>query len=306
MAVMEQGAEAVSTVVEGQSVALTKDDDTVAKTTIGPVSDVKEGFSVSSESPKPSYSFPHDEVLATQAKITLAEQSSECLMSYLGKLMSADHAGSAYKTIRPEYIAVGMILNERRVYPPRFRPVRRMPRRSIAMMWSEDESLLSNDRQVLDLHWLACTGKNIRTCKKWESLFSSGQLNFDVAARFVTTVGSAENKLKELRLIDEEMWELAVLQTKTMRQRWAELEKRLKESGVAAIRQWLAKQKNRTSANLEELELQFLVLGLTGKRYSAAAELASLVLLEDNQVSPKLMQRRHKLFAELHLLKLEG
>lgn len=255
---------------------------------------------------KISYRFPHEDADTCRAKEYFQERLSANLAGVLDKLMGVDNAGMPYRKLRPVFIAVNLILNERGVFPPRFRSTRKMPRRSVAMKWSEDESLLSNDRQVLDLHWLACTGRDVIPSKKWESLFSSGQLNFEAAERFVATVGAVDNKLEELRLIDEEMWGLAVLQTKAMRQRWSELEKRFKTSGVAAIRQWLAEQKNRTSAALEQLELQFLVLGLTGKRYTAAAELVSMASREHIPVSPKLMQRRHKLFAELHLLKLEG
>jgi hypothetical protein len=175
-----------------------------------------------------------------------------------------------------------------------------MPKRSIGAKWDDETSILSNDRQVIDLHWLACSGVVLRPMEKWQKLFSADGLQFDAASEFVATVGEPANKIRELRIHDAEMRQLSVIQPKEMRDRWRDVRLRADEED-ARFREWLEKNKNRTKVTQDELVNDFLVLGLVGESYTEAAKLATLVT--GKTISPKVMQRRFDLFKEMRLLR---
>ena len=129
-----------------------------------------------------------------------------------------------YKTIRPFFCAAGMELNERGYIAPRFRPDRIPPPKG--EHWSSDDTDLSNDRQVLDLHWLFCQKRptNIENLALRE-LFEATEFNFDLASQIITTMGTAETKVDALGIDIPTQWELASIQTKTIRSKWGDIRK---------------------------------------------------------------------------------
>lgn len=261
---------------------------------------VREGVTYSG-----GYLFPANHPIVQKTRIEVSPQTSEDLLGILGRLLKAPEKASGkplpYAKVRHHVVAISMLLNERQQCPPRFRPSRKMPKRSIGAKWDDETSILSNDRQVLDLHWLACSGVVLRPTEKWQKLFSADGLQFDAASEFVATVGEPANKIRELRIHDAEMRQLSVIQPKEMRDRWRDVRLRADEED-ARFREWLEKNKNRAKVTQDELVNDFLVLGLVGDRYTEAAKLATLVA--GKTIAPKIMQRRFDLFKKMGLLRV--
>ncbi|MBK9445777.1 MAG: hypothetical protein IPO00_06630 [Betaproteobacteria bacterium] len=145
------------------------------------------------------YLFPANDAAVTNRLPLLLVKSDDELLGMLKKLTTKTVVATGemppYTRVRPFVIAISMILNERQVCPPRFRPKRKVGRISKGIKWDGESSMLSNDRQVLDLHWLACSGSDVQPSGKWASLFSADGLNFNLASEFVATVGETATKI---------------------------------------------------------------------------------------------------------------
>ncbi|WP_227815034.1 hypothetical protein [Nitrogeniibacter aestuarii] len=228
----------------------------------------------------------------------------ELLEELRGHTTSRDSATGKYPPydeVRPRVIAISMLLNERNARPPRFRPYRPMPRVAKGSSWGATASLVSNDRQVLDLHWLACTCHNICPSGKWQEMFAETGLNYDLASEFVATVGSTATKIKVLGLHEGEMRQLAVLQTEALQKRWTQLKSKVDTDARPRLRAWLEKQGARTSESIDELLDHYLVLGLVSDSPTDAARLASRVT--GTTVDAKKVKRRFEMFKSLKLLR---
>lgn len=251
------------------------------------------------------YLFPANDAAVVDRLPLLSAKSDGELLGMLRKLVTGRDLTTGkmppYARVRPFVVAISMILNERQICPPRFRPKRKAGPMSKGVKWDDESSMLSNDRQVLDLHWLACSGSDIQPSGKWAGLFSAGGLHFDLASEFVATVGDAPTKVSVLGLHQGEMRQLAVLQPKEMQKRWADLEASAETAARPRLREWREKQKGRAKTSVEELLLHYLVLGLVKDSPTDAARLASLVT--GSKVSAKTMERRFELFQRLKLLR---
>ncbi len=251
------------------------------------------------------YLFPANDAAVTDRLPLLSVKNDDELLGMLKKLVTGRDTTTGkmppYTRVRPFVIAISMILNERQVCPPRFRPKRKVGRMSKGIKWDGESSMLSNDRQVLDLHWLACSGSDIRPSGKWAGLFSACGLHFDLASEFVATVGDTTTKIGVLGLHQGEMRQLAVLQPTEMQKRWADLEASAESLARPRLREWMEKQKGRAKTSVEELLLHYLVLGVVKDSPTDAARLASLVT--GSKVSAKTMERRFDLFQRLKLLR---
>ncbi len=116
------------------------------------------------------YLFPANEPAIEKRLTTLAERSDAELREILKKLTTGRYRDTgefpAYATVRPFIIPISMVLNERQVWPPRFRTKPKMKRVPKGIAWSDESSMQSNDRQVLDLHWLTCRRSDIQPSDK--------------------------------------------------------------------------------------------------------------------------------------------
>lgn len=251
------------------------------------------------------YLFPANDAAVTDRLPLLSVKGDDELLGMLKKLVTGRDSMTGemppYARVRPFVIAISMILNERQVCPPRFRPRRKVGRISKGIKWGDEPSMSSNDRQVLDLHWLACSGSGIQPSGKWAGLLSASGLHFDLASEFVATVGDAPTKVSVLGLHQGEIRQLAVLQPIDMKKRWADLEASAESLARPRLREWREKQKGRAKTSVEELLLHYLVLGLVKDSPTEAARLASLVT--GSKVSATTMSRRFDLFQRLKLLR---
>ncbi len=158
-------------------------------------------------SPSSVYRFPDQEDDYVEQLAKARDMADEELLDAFAALSDAARSGSSYASLRPRWCALATVLNERQVLPPVLRaklsvPVKRKHE-------TKDQTNASNDRQVLDLHWLHCTG--FQPCDpRWEKILS-GDFDFPGASEFVRTMGSGANKAKTLGLARKDMLLLAVL-----------------------------------------------------------------------------------------------
>jgi hypothetical protein len=168
------------------------------------------------------YRFPNDHPVfhvTFERASSAAEEVLPAMLKQVSELRSPTGTPKGYMTIRPVFCALSLALNQRRVLPPRIRDTRRLKPLPKTAKRSVEDHLLSNDRQVIDLHWLHCTS-TVRPEARWAKIFDPSAFNFDLASAFVGTVGSAENKVNALRLPRRAQIELAVIQSNEIYGRW--------------------------------------------------------------------------------------
>lgn len=188
------------------------------------------------------YRFPaseHFESLLRQAKLL----SDDKLIKSLDALKnSASHKTGfkpRYVDIRDAVCAISRELNSRQYVAPRFREMRRPPPSPpSAKLIEEDMSNLSNDRQVIDLHWLFCQGIKPNTDNtRYNKLFNVTEFDFQLASELAATTGSVYTiKTTILNLTDFDMWQLSTIQSKAMMGRYSEIKKGRKDSSGKVIR----------------------------------------------------------------------
>jgi hypothetical protein len=182
--------------------------------------------SISAGTSSAPYRFPLPEPYYALARERAVKQSDDGLLRFIRKASELEEGGSLlqYVRVRPVFCALSVELNARKLYPPRIRHARRIKPRAPGAKFTDDEKLISLDKQVIDLHWLHSTGQG-RPEERWADLLSAERFDFDRAAAFVVKVGSAENKANALRLHRAVELELAVIQSKGARDMWREIQK---------------------------------------------------------------------------------
>jgi hypothetical protein len=122
----------------------------------------------------------------------------------------------SYLDIRDRFCAVNLVLNEKNLIAPAFRPFRRLLNNKGL---SHEDSLLGCDRQVIDLHYLFCNhhGRPKPSDNEYKSLFISDEFDYKLASSFASKNWSANHKAgKTLRLTTGLQKELAVLKEKSV------------------------------------------------------------------------------------------
>jgi hypothetical protein len=154
------------------------------------------------------------------------EKASKELLEILGKLSytSRNEAGepAPYFEVRDELCAISLLLNERGDYAPKVRYMRVPPSvRKLSTKYTADEQALSNDRQIIDLHWLYLKQVPVMDVPGYEGMLNTG-LEFDWlrTSLFVARVGSTEKKAMLLGLTEFDQLQLAAIQTKAVSDRW--------------------------------------------------------------------------------------
>jgi hypothetical protein len=181
-----------------------------------------------------SYRFPDMSQLAAWLE-THRDKTSKELLITIGQLSHErrDAAGnrSSYFEARDELCAISILLNERGDYAPRARGMRVpvAPRKSTTKN-PVAEHALSNDRQVIDLHWLYCRQLPVIDSPGYEGMLNSG-LPFDWhrASNFVNRVGTMEKKANLLGLTEYAQLQLAAIQSKSVSDRWVTIREGLRK-----------------------------------------------------------------------------
>lgn len=128
----------------------------------------------------------------------------------------------SYMTVRGDYCAASIVMNERGLRPPRFREACQGAAWSRAVVWTEDLKAMSSDMKVIDLHWLHRAG--IRSSVddyEFSDLLARDDFDFDLAAGFVATRWKTEARVgKILALADAEQWQLKKLSSAAINALW--------------------------------------------------------------------------------------
>lgn len=164
-----------------------------------------------------AYAFPKSPRFAGLLK-TMRTKSAQELLTFIE--LASDKPAS-YAALREPFCAASIALNETRSAPPRIRRTRSLPPGRSALV--PEQVQLSNDRQVIDLHWLHARGLRGSPEAKWAELLSSPEFLFDRASTFVITLKRAESKAEALGLTLREQLELAVIQTTQARNAWRDI-----------------------------------------------------------------------------------
>lgn len=137
-----------------------------------------------------------------------------------------------YLEVRDHYCAINTVLNERfdeapkGILSPCFRPRRKAPPpKSIKGEYPLAHKQLSNDTQVLDLHWLFCRGVFCSDSddKLIRAAMDGSDFGFEAASKFAATRGAINNKLSYMNLGNDGQWQLASLQSAVVRAKLKEL-----------------------------------------------------------------------------------
>lgn len=155
-----------------------------------------------------------------------------------GPIPSAD-----YPELRRAYIAINMALNEMAIIAPRFRPSLSAGG-PLGSKRTAIDNMISNDHQVLDLHWLAealfKSEPDSAREERWQGLFGYGRcFDFGMAASFAGTTGSASRKCGILGIPDDEQLQLRTIQEDAVRSFWKrqrEHRERVRGATAAAAR----------------------------------------------------------------------
>jgi hypothetical protein len=166
------------------------------------------------------YKFPEAEITGSHSSYSLLaheELVSELTELALNLEMGID--GPAYSDVRDEVCAIQIELNRRKRLAPRFRPSITPPRKPK----TDDDVMLSRDRQFIDLHWLHCIGwkKRLWGCNAvFERLLARANFRADLVERFVLVPVKADTKATWLGLPDPVAFQLVSIQTGQIRDRY--------------------------------------------------------------------------------------
>ncbi|GJH34209.1 hypothetical protein CBA19CS91_15650 [Paraburkholderia hospita] len=154
----------------------------------------------------------------------LQDIASDSLLSELQQNSRVrDRQGHAvqYGAVRQQLCAIAIELNRRALdqpqLAPRFRPERRPPYDCV----TPEQIALSRDRQVIDLHWLWCTGhRTIPDSRDYVGLLDGDEFDFQLASKFACEKWTLARKAECLRLDAQREWQLAAIQTREFQKKW--------------------------------------------------------------------------------------
>lgn len=188
-----------------------------------------------------SYAFPS----VLPDAIGLAMHSQDDLHNRLDELCNAQSFGSKrpYSAIRKEVCAISIAMNIAGLRPPRFRHMRKVSKVPKPGVHEEDRHALSNDRKLIDLHWLHqhCERRELDD-SEFRSLLMAPKFDFELASQFCARSWTTEVRVvKIMVLTDFEQWQLSALVGQSIQKRAEQIrldskavEKRIRE--VAVIR----------------------------------------------------------------------
>jgi hypothetical protein len=191
----------------------------------------------STSAPITSYTFP--EVISNA--VTLRALADAELHAKLDDLCHAKRLGAreTYSAIREEVCAIAIAMNMQGLRAPRFRRMRKVTPLGAAAL---DEQLLSNDRKMIDLHWLHCHGERREVHDPdFRKLLATADFDFTLASEFCSRKWKTESRVVNiLVLTDFEQWQLSALVASGVHKQAAHLEmaakgveKRLREIATA-------------------------------------------------------------------------
>jgi hypothetical protein len=171
--------------------------------------------------PAKLYAFPSCDVFHKTLSRARAELDAQLILKKLTTLSFArreDGAEYPYSSIRARFCALSIALNERRVFPPGFRATRRLKAAPKVAVRAPHESLLSNDLQVIDIHWLWCTSQLWPVKSEWKRAAKDERFDFDLASSLARESWRPVAKVEELGITPQCQRYLTVLHDKSAKE----------------------------------------------------------------------------------------
>ena len=95
---------------------------------------------------------------------------------------------------------------------------------------------MSNDNQVIAMHWLHIRGRRDAKDELAIAAFSGERFNFSAAAVFTVKRGYSSKKADLMGLTPDEVWDVDLFDDKTVRKQWASIQ-RYKSKAERQLRQ---------------------------------------------------------------------
>ncbi len=205
-----------------------------------------------------------------------------------------DRLAISYLTIRDEVGAINLLLNKRKHFAPYFRPMLKPPR--LGKAYTEEDKLLSNDRQVIDLHWLweYAKGTSINGPTGYKGLCSAENFDWALASKFVEKIGKTKLKAVLLGLSEFEQLTLFSIQDTQTRDRWNTIKKAQKEALKKFRSAALSAKSKITKETLDTLLNIYLSLRLSRGSPSKASEI--YYLMTATEINERVVARRKEWF----------
>lgn len=188
------------------------------------------------------YVFPSDGTTFPEVLDSARAMSADEIIEALREMIESECSTiEKYPSIRERFCAYNIALSNRKEKAPYLRPHIDGGKPKLTERKPEHNTL-TNDLQVIDLHWL-WNDEYQPASDKWARIFSDS-FDFQHATRFVTTVGAAKNKAGELGLSRSEMLRLQILRNESARLRFKAI-RDLMNSAKSKIRAALADRRSR-------------------------------------------------------------
>jgi len=166
------------------------------------------------------YSFPSIEKLEPVLELIRSKSDVQILTSlrsYAHK--TTGHSKSDYLKSREKFCAFHIVLNERGLIAPAFRPFRRLYKNTDL---SAEEQMLGRDIQVINLHYLYCQhhGRFEPIEVSFKNLLSSDNFDFELASIYAAKKWKAETYSKYSLMLDNvTQMELSTFRNQAVRDR---------------------------------------------------------------------------------------
>jgi len=156
--------------------------------------------------------------------LDMRDKTSNSLLAELRESTSRwDRNGNAvdYRSVRKRSCSIAIEINCRARTQPQIAPRFRPERRPAHQCTTPDDRALSRDRQVIDLHWLWCTGhRKIPDSREYVHLFGDEEFNFQLASKFACEQWTPARKVECLGLDAQTEWQLAAIQSREFQKKW--------------------------------------------------------------------------------------
>lgn len=141
----------------------------------------------------------------------LAECRTQDDATLVQTLTEVANSQAPFRDVLPRFLAASLVMNERGLLAPAYRPGRSLPRWGAEA--TPDDTARLRALQVLDLHWLWHRGKRDEIeDRRWATLFTGTDFDFDLAwGLAVEKFKKTGEKAKALNLSTFEQLQLATL-----------------------------------------------------------------------------------------------
>ena len=203
-------------------------------------------------SPPAIYKFPNDSAEFITECLRYDGMSAESIEAKIRSL--ATRSGNQleaddYMTNRNTACALSIALNKKLRYPPYIRNLWKFRSENSGKL-NADESIMSNDMKVIDLHWLSCNSQ----LSKFDTVDEDNAWVFDFsyASNFAAEHKKSETKATELGLAYTHMLSLRTLKSKSVFNRHPTIKKQLQRA-PSLIKEELLKTSSRMPSSEKEL-----------------------------------------------------